>query len=318
MVGIGSCAPAAVVSEDGGAGAGGADGGELHPRRFLGQARDRLVAVVCPGDLADRAVGRVGVAHLKVDGHDGHRVVLEGELALRVVGLLPDAVFVQRLVLDGARQRAVAARAADEVVRRAEDRLQDGRRGRHVDDLAVGVVVEPLPRGGRAADAVAQLRRRAGLDGLHDGAVGRGPHLGQQLRGEAIAHGDESIPVEQLGRLLDLVWLAQLKPGDTIILHQVVAELAYVRVVVLARPARARDVVRRDADLMARRVVLVCGEIREPAPRVLVWAADLDACARLPISGLRWQHRCQRSDGSGQLAVGGVAHHSARTSRSWG
>ena len=97
---IGSCAPAAIVSEDAGAGGGRADGGELHPRRFLGQARHRLVAVVSPGDLADRAVGRIRVAHLKVDGHDGHRVVLEGELALRVVGLLPDAVVVQRLVLD--------------------------------------------------------------------------------------------------------------------------------------------------------------------------------------------------------------------------
>ena len=58
--------------------------------------------------------------------------------------------------------------------------------------------------------------------------------------------------MEQLGRLLDLVRLAQLKPGDAIILRQVVAELADVRVVVLARPARPRDVVRRDAYLMAR------------------------------------------------------------------
>ena len=119
---------------------------------------------------------------------------------------------------------------------------------------------------------------RSAFDGLHDRAVCRHAHAGELLRVEAVLDCDKAVAVEDTRRPLDLVRLADLQALDAVVLLQVASQRLHVRVVVVAGPSLAREVDGRDADLVPGVHPLVRRQLAEPAPRVLVRPADLDAC----------------------------------------
>ncbi len=117
---------------------------------------------------------------------------------------------MQRLVLDRPRQADIAPGADHEIVRAAEDRLQDRGRRRQVDQRRPLRQVQQFARGRGGAVAVA-VRQPPGLSQVLAPA---GPRLGQEIAQHPrarLAHRAQHRPVQQVAD--DHEAIAQEHPG---------------------------------------------------------------------------------------------------------
>lgn len=151
--------------------------------------------------------------------------------------------------------------------------------------------------------------RRATLDGLHYGAIGGCSHARKDLGRQAVLDRHETVTMEDADSLFNLMRLANFETFDTVVLLEVLAQVANVRVVVVTCPAFARQVAWRHADLVAGGLAFVRGEVPEPPPRILVRTADFHACGkesrpkrRRPSTRheSKWQRRAQTAAGQGR------------------
>jgi hypothetical protein len=178
---------------------------------------------------------------------------------------------MQALIFDRARHGDVAAGTDQDVVRRAEDGLQDRSGGGHVDQLDPLVDVEHVPRCRAAAEreavwkaACATARRTRRIDVQHgvDRPVARPAHALQLFADDRVAHDDETVAVEELCGAFDLRRIEHLEPADPVVLGELLAVGDDCGVVVVASPPCASRVaadqvvvLRRGLDVGQRRCV---------------------------------------------------------------